>query len=75
MKASVVPKEVVSHYGSDDLIIGTALSNEIMGRKCKTSFEKPLFYEKTRKEMHCGSSCHYLLPDKQVVFYNSYKEN
>jgi peptide/nickel transport system substrate-binding protein len=48
--ASVVPKEIVSHYGSDfrSHPIGS-FPIEIMGRKCKLVLRKTLYFMKREK--------------------------
>jgi peptide/nickel transport system substrate-binding protein len=79
MKYSVVPKEIVSHYGSDfrSHPIGTGpFQLKLWEENVNWSYAKPFILWKD-EEMHCliWSCCHYLLPDKQSGFCNLYKEN
>jgi peptide/nickel transport system substrate-binding protein len=49
MKYSVVPKEIVSHYGSDFRSHPGTGPLKLWEENVNWSYENPLFYEKTRK--------------------------
>jgi peptide/nickel transport system substrate-binding protein len=79
--ASVVPKEIVSHYGSDfrSHPIGTGpFQLKLWEENVNWSYAKTLYFMK-RRERKCTalsrSCCHYLFYLSKVVFCNLYKEN